>query len=192
MAILSERETRAISGAAIGASIGALIGALFGVVWSAGWRLCRRTAWSRRPSGEIRTMKPSELFTIETAMAVGVALALGSCARFDPLGFGVLNPPPGLTFLEFRRATSEALLALQLHFDMSALCFCLMCSSPERPSDDELWSDAFARKARRDTADFLHRPADQRSCDFTADFVAALRRVLFGGDRLVASATAFA
>ena len=55
-------------------------------------------------------MKPSELFTIETAMAVGVALALGSCARFDPLGFGVLNPPPGLTFLEFRRATSEALL----------------------------------------------------------------------------------
>ena len=85
-----------------------------------------------------------------------------------------------------------SLLALQLHFDMSALCFCLMCSSPERPSDDELWSDAFARKARRDTADFLHRPADQRSCDFTAGFVAALSRILFGGDRLVASATAFA
>ena len=55
-------------------------------------------------------MKPSELFTIETAMAVGVALALGGCARFDPIGFGVLNPPPGLTFVEFRRATSEALL----------------------------------------------------------------------------------
>ena len=34
-AILSERETRAISGAAIGAAVGALIGALFGVVWSA-------------------------------------------------------------------------------------------------------------------------------------------------------------
>ena len=55
-------------------------------------------------------MKPSELFTIETAMAVGVALALGSCARFDPLGFGVLNPPPGLTFVEFQRATSKSLL----------------------------------------------------------------------------------
>ena len=31
MAILSEREARAISGAAIGAAVGALIGALFGV-----------------------------------------------------------------------------------------------------------------------------------------------------------------
>ena len=43
---------------------------------------------------ERETMKPSELFTIETAMAVGVALALGSCARFDPLGFGVLIRHP--------------------------------------------------------------------------------------------------
>ena len=87
----------------------------------------------------------------------------------------------------------RTLLALQLHFDMGALCFCLMCSSPERPGDDELWSDAFARKARRDAADFLHRPADRRSCDFNgAGFVAALWRILFGGDRLVASATAFA
>ena len=55
-------------------------------------------------------MKPSGLFTIVTAIAFGVALALGGCAGFDPIGFGVLNPPPGLTFLEFRRATSEALL----------------------------------------------------------------------------------
>ena len=92
--------------------------------------------------------------------------------------------------LDEKRPITEA---LQLHFDMGALCFCLMCSSPERPGDDELWSDAFARKARRDAADFLHRPADQWSCDFNgAGFVAALWRILFGGDRLVASATAFA
>ena len=67
----------------------------------------------------------------------------------------VTNPPPGAT----ERIMN---LALQLHFDMSAPCCGLMSSSPERPCDDELWSDAFARKACRDAADFLYRPADQR------------------------------
>ena len=110
MAILSERETRAISGAAIGAAVGGSHRRIVRRGLERCWRFCRRTAWSHRPFGEIRTMKPSELFTIETAMAVGVALALGSCARFDPLGFGVLNPPPGLTFVEFQRATSKSLL----------------------------------------------------------------------------------
>ena len=48
------------------------------------------------------------------------------------------------------------ILTLQLQFEMGAPCFGLVCSSPERPSDDELWVDLLARQARGDAADFLH------------------------------------
>ena len=57
---------------------------------------------------------------------------------------------------------SHCVLALQLQFKMGAPCLGLMGSSPERPSDDELWSDALSSEARCDAADFLHGPANER------------------------------
>jgi hypothetical protein len=74
----------------------------------------------------------------------------------------------------------KAFLALQLQFEMSAPCFGLVCSSPERPSDDELWVDLLACKTRGDAADFLHRPADQR-LSWLGRYVVVWRRILFGG-----------
>ena len=86
--------------------------------------------------------------------------------------------------LDEKRPITEA---LQLQFEMSAFCLGLVCSSPERPSDDELWSDALSSKARGDAADFLHGPADKgRARQLRGGLgIFALRRIVFGGDATV-------
>ena len=56
---------------------------------------------------------------------------------------GVSGPPGG----------HVAFLALQLRFDMSVSCLCLMGSSPERPCDEELRLDSPSSKTRGDAAD---------------------------------------
>src|SRR6187455_1583304 len=50
-----------------------------------------------------------------------------------------------------------------------------MGASPEGPGDDSGGFDLAFCQARGDTADFLHRPADQRR------FLRIIRRLLFGG-----------
>jgi hypothetical protein len=66
---------------------------------------------------------------------------------------------------------------------MSALCLGLMCSSPQRPGDDEVWLESFSSEARGDAADFLHGPADERRArQFRGRLrVLALRSIVFGG-----------
>jgi len=78
-------------------------------------------------------------------------------------------------------------LALQLRFHVSAPCLGLMCSSPERPSDDELRSGSLSSKSRGDAADFLHGPADERWAGQRRVRlgVFALRRIVFGGGVVV-------
>ena len=56
----------------------------------------------------------------------------------------------------------------------------LMGASPEGPGDDSGGFDLAFCQARGDTADFLHRPADQRR------FLRIIRRLLFGGAAVLA------
>ena len=77
----------------------------------------------------------------------------------------------------------RSVLALQLRFHVSVFCLGLVGSSPEGPGDDELWLNVFSSEARRDAADFLDRPADERrACQFLIGLGAfGLRRIVFGG-----------
>ena len=86
-----------------------------------------------------------------------------------------------------RGASEMRELALQLRFHVSAPCLGLMCSSPERPSDDELRSGSLSSKSRGDAADFLHGPADERWAGQRRVRlgVFALRRIVFGGGVVV-------
>ncbi len=76
-----------------------------------------------------------------------------------------------------------AILALQLHFlfDMGALCFGLMGSSPKRPCDDLCGVDASLGETRCDTSDFLYRPSDQWRILPCVGRVGRVGRVVFGG-----------
>ncbi len=47
-------------------------------------------------------------------------------------------------------------LTLQLHFGVGTLCLGLVGSSPKRPSNDKLRSNALSGQARCQAADFLH------------------------------------
>src|SRR3954454_25223814 len=58
---------------------------------------------------------------------------------------------------------------------MSLLCSGLVGAAPEGPGDDEGGFDLALRQVRSNTADFLHRPADQPR------ILRIIRRLLFGG-----------
>ena len=70
---------------------------------------------------------------------------------------------------------------------MSTSCLGLMGSSPEGPSDDELWPDVILSEAIGDAANFLHGPTDERQArQFLVGLsVVALRRIVFGGGAIV-------
>jgi len=153
---------------ALGQSAGALAGLC---------ALCAMLAWLE-PSWP----KPRDLI-----------VTLAACAAMVSVDLPLRSLAPGAITMMLQivlgasayAATAAALdlagLPLQLQFEMSTPCFGLVCSSPERPSDDELWVDLLARQARGDAADFLHRPADQRLSPARRRVGFAVRRILFGG-----------
>src|SRR5690348_18432011 len=63
---------------------------------------------------------------------------------------------------------------------MSLLCGGLMGAAPEGPGDDEGGCDLALRQAASNTADFLHRPADQLR------LLRIIVRLLFGGAGVLA------
>lgn len=69
-----------------------------------------------------------------------------------------------LVFLGSLSGAVAFILALQLHFhfDMGFFCFGLMGSSPDGPCDDFGGLDLALGQFCGDTANFLHRPVDQR------------------------------
>src|SRR4051794_13043978 len=77
---------------------------------------------------------------------------------------------------------ATVVLALQLRFcpEVSLLCGGLMGAAPDGPGDDGSGFDVALRQARDDTADFLHRPADQRRP------LRIIVRLLFGGAAVLA------
>src|SRR3954471_22078100 len=63
---------------------------------------------------------------------------------------------------------------------MSLLCSGLVGAAPEGPGDDEGGFDLALCQVRSNTADFLHRPADQHR------LLRIIRRLLFGGAGVLA------
>src|SRR4051812_8170246 len=78
--------------------------------------------------------------------------------------------------------TNLPALALQFRFrlDVSFLCGGLMGAAPQGPCNDGGGLDLALGQAHGDTADFLHRPADQRR------LLRIIRRLLFGGAGVLA------
>jgi len=65
-------------------------------------------------------------------------------------------------------------------FDISASRVGLVCSSPERPRDNELGVGAFSSEACSDATDFLHRPSEKRAARQRGIW-RIFRRIIFGG-----------
>ena len=95
------------------------------------------------------------------------------------------KPLTGKAFFTPKTVTQKTILrlALQLHilFDMGALCFGLMRSSPKRPCDDVCGVDASLCETRGDTPDFLYRPSDQWRILPYVGRVGGVGRIVFGG-----------